>query len=246
MVLTFRLQPDSAMTNSLANIITEITAAANQADTDELALLRALAEAPDIRSGATSLPAIGTTPEERVVPETLHYSFDMAVNRVNSHTTAKRHAGKAEGGVKTGLLGIGAGIEGELCRDEQHARSTDYRGRIHVAGTLARREISPALASSETPRCALPPSSMRLSSKMSGKAYPAANQRRRPQTSPTSRSRFAPVHPQFGPRHVRHSSPCLVPAFPSVCFKGGVCSLCVARASFSPVRIFTAIRKSEY
>ena len=143
MVLTFRLQPDSAMTNSLANIITEITAAANQADTDELALLRALAEAPDIRSGATSLPAIGTTPEERVVPETLHYSFDMAVNRVNSHTTAKRHAGKAEGGVKTGLLGIGAGIEGELCRDEQHARSTDYRGRIHVAGTLARREISP-------------------------------------------------------------------------------------------------------
>ena len=131
------------MANSLAQVLSEITAAANQPQSDELAQLRALAAAPEIRTGATAVPAVTTTPEERLVPDKLRFSFDFAVNGHVGHTSSTQHAGKAEGGIKAGLLGIGGGISGELCREESQARATDHRARIHIEGTLARQEMSP-------------------------------------------------------------------------------------------------------
>ena len=133
------------MANTLTGVISEIVAAANQHDVDEIARVRALAEAPDIRLGGLSVPVISTMPDDRVVAETLRFSFDFAVGSRVAQTTQERHGGKAGAGIKAGLLGIGAGIAGELCRDESRTRSSDTRARIHVEGTLERRELPPGL-----------------------------------------------------------------------------------------------------
>ncbi len=133
------------MASTLAGVISEIVAAANEHHVDEIARVRALAEAPDIRLGELSVPAIATMPDDRVVAETLRFAFDFAVRSNVAQTTQERHGGKAGAGMKAGLLGIGAGIAGELCRDETRTRSSDTRARIHVEGTLERRELPAGL-----------------------------------------------------------------------------------------------------